>query len=135
MEDFAIEFYLFVTYFFFSPFLYFFWLKPRITDAVQVFSEYLLIHKGDHKEEIKFSEIQSINTFAGSLFCIVNKEGKKIFFSSDLERVDYVWEGLFLLDLILFLINFSKNFALILLNQIIIKKEKNGFLNTVLSMY
>ncbi len=95
MEDYSMEFYLSLTYFFFSPFVYFFWLKPRITDAVQVFSEYLLIHKGDHKEEIKFSEIQSINTFAGSLFCIVNKEGKKIFFSSDLERVDYVWEGLF----------------------------------------
>jgi len=95
MEHYSVEFYLSAIYFLLSPFAYLLWLKPRIRDAVQVFSEYLLIHKGDHKQEIKFSEIESINTFAGSLFCIQMKDGNKIFFSSDLERVDYVWEGLF----------------------------------------
>jgi hypothetical protein len=83
-----------LSYFFFLPICYFFWLRPRINHSVQVFENYLKIHKGKHSEEVFFENIESVSIVAWSLFYIKMNNGHKHYFNADLERVDYVWEGI-----------------------------------------
>jgi len=77
------------------PLVYFYWLKGKIRDSVQVFDSYICLHKNDKLIELKFSEISSVNIFWGSLFCLTFLDGKKVYFSSDLERVEYIWEKVY----------------------------------------
>ncbi|HXH75282.1 MAG TPA: hypothetical protein VNJ08_09975 [Bacteriovoracaceae bacterium] len=76
------------------PLCYFFWLKPRINHSVQVFSDRLTIHKGKISDEVMFENIESVTVVGWSLFFLKMKNGHKYYFNSDLERVDYIWEGL-----------------------------------------
>lgn len=88
-----VEFVISVSYFISVPFLYFFWLSPRINHSVQVFPTHLLIHKGETTEELPFDDIESITIVGWSVFYFKLKSGHKSYFSSDLERTDYIWEG------------------------------------------
>lgn len=73
---------------------YFSWLRFRINKSVQVFSTHLSIHHDGKIEEVKFLDIESIGVICWSIFYVKTKDGVKHYFSSSLDRVDYVWEGL-----------------------------------------
>lgn len=73
---------------------YFFWLRSRLTQSVQVFPGHLLVHNGRCVREIKFEDIESVTVVCLSLFYLKMKDGYKHYFSSSLERVDYIWEGI-----------------------------------------
>lgn len=72
---------------------YFGWLRSRLNRSVQVYPTHILVHKGRHVEEVKFSEVESYSSVWGSVFYLKTKDGHKHYFSSSLERVDYIWEG------------------------------------------
>ncbi len=93
-ENYLFEFWASVTYVVISSLVYFYWLQFRVNRAVQVYEDCILIHKGNKKESLNFSEIESVNIVCWSLFYVKTKSGVKYYFSSSLERLDYVWEGL-----------------------------------------
>lgn len=72
---------------------YFSWLRPRLHRSVQVYQEKILLHKSKRVEEVHFSEVESYSSVWGSVFYLKMKDGHKNYFSSSLERVDYIWEG------------------------------------------
>lgn len=74
---------------------YFFWLKSRLHQSVQVFSEHILIHKPGHTVQLNFSDVSSIGVVCWSVFYLRMQDGTKHYFSASLERVDYIWEGLY----------------------------------------
>lgn len=90
----SIEAFISGLYYISLPLSYFFWLKPRINHAVQVFSDHLLLHKGKQIERVNYGDIESVTIMGWSLFYLKLKSGLKYYFNSDLERVDYIWEGL-----------------------------------------
>lgn len=73
---------------------YHFWLKERLHHSIQVHSDHVTIHKSQYQQDIYFSEIDSVGIVAWSVFYIKMKNGVKFYFSSSLERVDYLWEGI-----------------------------------------
>lgn len=87
----AISLFYFITF----PFAYFFWLRPRINHSVQVFPTHIMILKGHGQEEVAFENIDSITVLGLSVFYFKMKNGVKYYFNSDLERVDYIWEGVY----------------------------------------
>ncbi len=93
-EDLNYEIWMSACYFLVFGSFYFFWLKDRLNHAVQVFEEYVLIHDGKLVEKVEFSEIESVSMVCWSLFYFKMKNGHKYYFSSSLERVDYIWEGM-----------------------------------------
>jgi hypothetical protein len=88
------EFYF--TCFYFVSFIgcYFFWLRQRLNQAVQVHHSYVKLINGNVTEELHFEDIQSIGTVWRSVFYLKMNNGFKYFFSSSLERIDYVWDGI-----------------------------------------
>lgn len=86
---------LLISFLYFTVFgsFYFLWLRPRLNRSVQVFEDHLLIHNNKVKEEIQFSEIESVSVICWSVFYFKMKNGIKYYFNSSLERVDYIWEG------------------------------------------
>lgn len=94
-ENYASEFWISFAYVLISSFIYFYWLQFRVNRAVQVYDDHILIHKGTQKEKLDFSDIESVNIVCWSVFYIKMNSGMKHYFSCSLERLDYVWEGLF----------------------------------------
>lgn len=74
---------------------YFFWFRHKFRRSVQVFQTHLALHRGKQKEEISFSEIESVGVVCWSLFYVKMKNGKKHYFNSSFERSDYIWEGIY----------------------------------------
>lgn len=74
---------------------YFGWLKSRMWRSVQVFPSHLLIKNGSQVEELKYEDIDSVAKVWMSVFYFKMKNGGKYYFSSSLERVDYIWEGFY----------------------------------------
>jgi len=62
--------------------------------VVQVFSTHICIHNSGKKEEISFDQVDSVGIVCLSVFYFKMKNGIKHYFSSDLERVDYIWDEL-----------------------------------------
>jgi hypothetical protein len=87
---------LWISFCYFSIFgsFYFFWLKYRLNNSVQVFPTHIAIYKGKHSEEVYFDDVEDVTIVCWSLFYFKMKNGYKHYFNSSLERVDYVWEGL-----------------------------------------
>jgi hypothetical protein len=73
---------------------YFFWLRYRLNNSVQVFETHIFVHKGKTVERLNYEDVDSVRTVAWSVFYLKMKNGHKHYFNSSLERVDYVWEGL-----------------------------------------
>lgn len=84
-----------VIYFFGVFAFYSFWLRPRLQRAVQVYPDKLVIHNGKHKEELFFSDVESVTPVCWSIFYLKMKSGTKHYFNSCIERVDYIWEGVY----------------------------------------
>lgn len=72
---------------------YFFWLKYRLRQSVQVFEDHLLLHRGKSVDDIKYCDVESVSIICWSLFYLKMKNGHKHYFNSSIERVDYIWEG------------------------------------------
>jgi hypothetical protein len=93
-SDYQWEFWLSCFYFLGFILYYHIWLKERLHHSIQVHSDHLTIHKSRYLQEIYFSDVESVGIVAWSVFYIRMKNGVKHYFSSSLERVDYLWEGL-----------------------------------------
>lgn len=74
---------------------YAFWLRPKMQRSVQVFPDHVMVHHGKKKETILYSEIESVTVVCWSIFYVKTKNGIKHYFNSSLERVDYIWEGIY----------------------------------------
>jgi len=88
------ELWLSFSFFCFFATYYFFWLRYRLQSSLQVFSDKILLNHEGKKIELNFNQIQSIGFVMRSVFYLKMNDGKKHYFSSSLERIDYVWEGL-----------------------------------------
>ena len=84
-----------LSYFFSFGVFYFSWLRSRLHRSIQVYPTSLSIHHQGKLKEIHFDDIVSVKIVCWSVFYVKVKDGSKYFFSSSLERVDYVWEGLY----------------------------------------
>jgi hypothetical protein len=93
-HDFTPEFWLSFTYFISFGCFYFFWLRFRLNKVVQVFPTHICIHNFGKKEEVDFQNVESVGIVCWSVFYFKMHGGKKHYFSSSLERVDYIWEGI-----------------------------------------
>ena len=91
-SDYSSEFWASIAYFTFFGSFYFIWIRSRLNRVVQVFSTHICVHNSSKKEEIVFSEVESVGIVCWSVFYFRMKDGAKHYFSSDLERVDYIWE-------------------------------------------
>ena len=89
------EAWLSLAFFVFFGLYYTFWLRYRLQSSLQVFSDKLVLNDHGKKMDLIFCEIESIGIVMRSVFYLKMKDGKKYYFSSSLERIDYVWEGLF----------------------------------------
>lgn len=94
-QDYNIEFWLSLVYFISFGSFYFLWLRFRINRVVQVFPTHIWVHNHAKKEELNFKEVESVGIVCMSVFYCKMQGGKKHYFSSSLERVDYIWEGLY----------------------------------------
>lgn len=91
-SDYQFEFWGSLTFFAIFGNFYFFWLRSRLNRIVQVFSTHISIQNSGKKEEISFDQVESVGIVCWSVFYFKMKNGVKHYFSSDLERVDYIWE-------------------------------------------
>lgn len=73
---------------------YFGWLRFRLKRSVQVFPDFLKIQHGKESNELKYADVESVNTVCWSIFYVKMKNGIKHYFNSSIERVDYIWEGI-----------------------------------------
>lgn len=94
-ESYTFELLTSAVYFLVCGIFYFFWLRLKLNHSVQVFSDHLLIFNGNKKEEIYYCDIENVNIVCWSIFYVKMKTGLKFYFNSSLERVDYIWEGLY----------------------------------------
>ena len=92
-NEFNFEIWFSAAYFFIFGCSYFFWLKSRLHRRVQVFPTHLCIHNNGKKEEVIFENVASVGIVCWSVFYFKMNDGVKHYFSSSLERVDYIWEG------------------------------------------
>jgi hypothetical protein len=91
-SDYSSEFWASTAYFTFFGSFYFIWLRSRLNRVVQVFTDHICVHSSGKKEEISFNDVESVGIVCWSFFYFKMKDGVKHYFSSDLERVDYIWE-------------------------------------------
>ncbi len=73
---------------------YFLWMRARLSRSVQVYPDHIMIHDGPKSADVKFEDVESVTVVGWSLFYFKMKDGHKHYFSSGLERVDYIWEGI-----------------------------------------
>ena len=78
-----------------ASFTYIFWIRPKLQKYIQVYPDCLLIFRGKLKDQVYFSDIESINFVCWSIFYVKLKSGMKYYFHSCYERVDYIWEGIY----------------------------------------
>lgn len=95
LEDSSWELFCSGIFFVGSACFYLFWLRAKLNRSVQVFSDHVLIHKGKVKEAVYYADIESLSVVCWSIFYVKTKNGIKHYFNSSLERVDYIWEGIF----------------------------------------
>lgn len=93
-EEFSIEFWASLTYFVSFAAFHTFWLRFRLNRSVQVFPDHVRVHNFGKSEVVQFSDVESVSVVCWSVFYFKMKDGKKHYFSSSLERVDYIWEGI-----------------------------------------
>ncbi len=74
---------------------YVFWWRLKLKQTIQVFEDRLIIHHQGKTTEVLFSEVTSVSIVGWSLFYFFMKSGEKHYFNSTLERVDYIWEGIY----------------------------------------
>lgn len=74
---------------------YIFWWRLKLKQTVQVFEDRLIIERQGKKVEVLFADVDSVSIVGWSLFYFFMKSGEKHYFNSTLERVDYIWEGLY----------------------------------------
>jgi hypothetical protein len=94
LEEQSYELIISLSYFALFGAFYFFWLRYRLNNSVQVFESHIFVHKGKLAEQLNYEDVESVSIVAWSLFYLKMKNGHKHYFNSSLERVDYVWEGL-----------------------------------------
>ncbi len=94
-KDYQMELAFTAFYFVASILGYAFWLRKKLTRSVQVHMSGINIHHGTHTDNILYSDIEVIAPVARSMFYLKMKNGVKHYFNSSLERIDYVWEGLY----------------------------------------
>lgn len=95
-ESYSHELFLTGLYFLTTLSFYFFWLRSKLNRSIQVFDHQLTIRSGSQSEEIKFSDIDSMGVVCWSIFYVKTQSGQKHYFHSSIERVDYIWEGIYL---------------------------------------
>jgi hypothetical protein len=83
-----------VLFFAVSALGYVFYYRLRLDRSVQVFPDHILLHHRT-RIEIHYRDIESIKVVCWSLFFVRMQNGDKHYFNSALERMDYVWQGLF----------------------------------------
>ena len=74
---------------------YFIWKTSKLNRVVQVFEDHVQLHQGREKEVLFYSDIESLHIVCWSLFYVKTKNGIKHYFNSSIERVDYIWEGIY----------------------------------------
>lgn len=74
---------------------YVFWWRLKLKQTIQVFDDRLIIHRQGQTIEVLFSDVASVSVVGWSLFYFFMKNGDKHYFNSTLERVDYIWEGIY----------------------------------------
>jgi hypothetical protein len=79
---------------FFIPALYFWWLHPKLTQTVQVYSDHIRVSTKEFSWEIAFNDVMAIELPFQSMIRLKMKDGHSWWFSASLERSDYLWEGL-----------------------------------------
>jgi hypothetical protein len=89
------EFLFSLSFFVLTGSFYFGWLRSKLKRSVKVFPDHILLQNGKIKEVIQYSDIESMSVVCWSVFYIKMKNGIKHYFNSSLERVDYIWEGVY----------------------------------------
>ncbi len=89
------EFLISVGFFVLTGSFYFGWLRSKLKRSVQVFPDHIFLQNGKIKEVMQFSDVESMSVVCWSVFYIKMKNGIKYYFNSSLERVDYIWEGVY----------------------------------------
>lgn len=95
VKDYRSEISFSVGYFALATAGYVLWLRKKLNHSVQVHTDGIDIHRGAQKDRLLYSDIEVIQPVAGSMFYVKLTSGIKYYFSSSLERIDYVWEGLY----------------------------------------
>lgn len=95
MDEYSYELAVSTVYFITIVSFYFFWLRSRLKRSIQVFPEHMIIHTEKRKEHISYTDIESVYKVCWSIFYVKMKNGTKHYFNSSIERVDYIWEGIF----------------------------------------
>ena len=95
VEDYSNELIFSGLFYVLSGIFYFGWLQGKLKRSVQVHADHIMVRKGRAQEDIQFSEIESLNVVCWSIFYVKMKNGVKHYFNSSLERVDYIWEGIY----------------------------------------
>lgn len=95
LKNFSFELCISFLFFTVSGSFYFFWLRQRLKKSVQVFEDHLKVHNGKTSETVTYSEIESVSIVCWSIFYVKMKSGLKFYFNSSIERVDYIWEGIY----------------------------------------
>ena len=94
-SEYSYEFWMSACYFLVFGSFYTFWLRFRLNRSVQVYPTHIHVHNLKQVEEIKFEDVESVAMVCWSVFYFKMKNGVKHYFSSSLERVDYIWEGFY----------------------------------------
>lgn len=94
-RDYNYELWVSACYFIVFGSFYAFWLRFRLNRSVQVYVDHILVHNMGKTEEIKFEDVESVGVVCWSVFYFKMKNGIKHYFSSSLERADYIWEGFY----------------------------------------
>jgi hypothetical protein len=95
VQDYALELVVSGLFFVLSGAFYTFWLRQRLKKSVQVFADHVLVHNGKKTAALHYSDIESLTVVCWSIFYVKMKSGIKFYFNSSLERVDYIWEGIY----------------------------------------
>jgi hypothetical protein len=74
---------------------YLFYVRPKYYHSIQVFSDHLIIHTHHQQISVYFEHVESVQKVWGSIFYLKMKNGHKHYFNSAIERVDYIWEGVY----------------------------------------
>lgn len=94
-SEYNYELWMSLCYFLVFGSFYTFWLRLRLNRSVQVYPKYLNVHNLGKVEQVEFADVESVGIVCWSVFYFKMKNGVKHYFSSSLERVDYIWEGFY----------------------------------------
>lgn len=126
-QELYLEFCLLVSYLIVAPVVYIFFLRPKFSRSVQVFEDHLMICKEGNKDQVLYQDIVEVKIFFRSIFGLKMKSGHLYYFSCSLERIDYVWEGLYMARPDLFSPEVFESFRLKLVQYDHHQKRKEWF--------